>query len=108
MEQNLVVYSDGELELTVSVGNETIWLSQKQISNLFDKDIRTINDHIKAIYKDEELEENSTIRKFRIVQKEGNRDIFKWVRLNPYFLFLEVTFQCHHFLSDISLNIILF
>ncbi|MEA3386972.1 MAG: RhuM family protein [Patescibacteria group bacterium] len=73
--QNIIVYEDGEIELKVSVNQETIWLTQKQIAELFDKDVRTINEHIKAIYKDEELFENSTIRNFRIVQKEGNREV---------------------------------
>lgn len=72
---DLVVYNDGELELNISVNQDTIWLTQKQIAELFDKDVRTINEHIKAIYKDEELYEDSTIRNFRIVQREGNREI---------------------------------
>ena len=69
---DLIKYNDGEIEIAVSIKNETIWLTQKQIAELFDKDVRTVNDHIKAIYKEEELVENSTIRNFRIVQKEGN------------------------------------
>lgn len=73
--RSIVIYTDGEMELKVSVNDETIWLSQKQIAELFDKDVRTINEHIKAIYKKEELYENSTIRNFRIVQKEGNREV---------------------------------
>ena len=72
---NIVLYSSGEIELEISVENETIWLTQKQIGELFDKDIRTINEHIKAIYKEDELYEESTIRKFRIVQQEGNRKV---------------------------------
>jgi len=72
---NIIVYNTGEIELKISFENDTIWLTQKQIAELFDKDVRTINDHIKKIYKDEELYENSTIRKFRIVQKEGNREV---------------------------------
>lgn len=73
--KNIAIYSDGEIELKISVDNETIWLTQKHIAELFDKDVRTINDHIKAIYKEEELYENLTIRNFRIVQKEGNRKV---------------------------------
>ena len=73
--QSIAIYKDGELELKTSIDSETIWLTQKQIAELFDKDVRTINDHIKAIYKEEELVENSTIRNFRIVQKEGNREV---------------------------------
>jgi len=72
---NIIVYNTGEIELKISLENDTIWLTQKQIAELFSKDVRTINDHIKKIYKDEELYENSTIRKFRIVQKEGNREV---------------------------------
>ncbi len=72
---NVVVYNNGELELKISVDRDTIWLSQKQIAELFDKDVRTINDHIKFIYKEKELYEDATIRKLRIVQKEGNREV---------------------------------
>jgi hypothetical protein len=72
---DLVKYNDGEIEIAVSVENDTIWLTQKQIAELFDKDVRTVNEHIQAIYKEEELFENATIRNFRIVQKEGNRKV---------------------------------
>lgn len=72
---NLVVYNDGELELKVSVNSETIWLTQKQISELFMVTVPNINMHIKAIYKDEELIKKRTIQNFLIVQKEGNREV---------------------------------
>ena len=72
---DLILYNNGEIELKLSVSNETLWLTQKQISELFEKDVRTINDHIKAIYKDKELYEDSTVRKSRIVQKEGKREV---------------------------------
>lgn len=72
---NLINYNDGEIEVAISIKEDTIWLSQKQIAELFDKDVRTVNDHIKVIYKEAELLENSTIRKFRIVQKEGDREV---------------------------------
>ena len=80
MNSNIIVYNNGEIELKISVENETIWLTQKQISELFEKDVRTINEHIKKIYKDEELYEDSTVRKFRIVQKEGNRTVTREVK----------------------------
>jgi hypothetical protein len=44
------------------------------MKEMFDVDVRTINEHLKNIYKSDELNENSTIRKYRIVQKEGNRN----------------------------------
>lgn len=72
---NIIVYNDGELELNVSVENETIWLTQKQLGELFNIEIHTINYHIKNIYKQKELMQNPTTRKIRIVQKEGNREV---------------------------------
>ena len=55
--------------------DENIWLTQKMMATLYDVDVRTINDHIKKIYSDSELEDASTIRKFRIVQTEGSRRV---------------------------------
>lgn len=55
--------------------DENIWLTQKMMATLYDVDVRTINEHIKKIYRDSELEETSTIRKFRIVQSEGSRQV---------------------------------
>jgi hypothetical protein len=55
----------------VRVENETIWLTQKQMSLLFDKNIRTINEHIKNVFNEKELEDISVIRKFRITAKDG-------------------------------------
>ncbi len=49
----------------------TIWLTQKQIAELFDKDVRTVNEHIKNILKEGELDENSVIRNFRITATDG-------------------------------------
>ncbi len=72
---DMVIYSDGELELNISVENETIWLTQKQIAELFGVTVPNINMHIKAIYKEEELFENRTIQKYLIVQQEGKRKV---------------------------------
>ena len=63
------------MELKVSVENETIWLTQKQLGELFNIEIHTINYHIKNIFKQKELIQNPTTRKIRIVQKEGNREV---------------------------------
>lgn len=75
----VIIYKtkSGKTSLDVKLEKETVWLSQKQMSVLFDKDVRTINEHINNIYKEKELEKNSTIRKFRIVQKEGARKVFR-------------------------------
>ncbi|MEI6594162.1 MAG: hypothetical protein WCO28_01280 [Bacteroidota bacterium] len=63
--------SDNQIEIKVQFENETVWLSQKQMAELYDKNIMTVNEHIKNIYQEKELDENPTIRKSLIVQKEG-------------------------------------
>jgi hypothetical protein len=55
--------------------SETVWLTQKKMAELFDVEINTVNYHLKEIFKSKELEEEATIRKIRIVQKEGNREV---------------------------------
>ena len=55
--------------------DENIWLTQKMMAVLYDVDIRTINEHIKRVFSDRELPEDPTIRKFRIVQTEGTRQV---------------------------------
>jgi len=70
----IVVYNNGELELNVSVEQNTIWLTQKQIADVFDVKIPAISKHIKNIYKDNELNELSTVSKMEIVQNEGKRN----------------------------------
>lgn len=72
---NIIVYNDGELELKVSVENETIWLTQKQLGELFNVESHNITYHIKNIYKQKELMQNLTTQKIRVVQKEGKREI---------------------------------
>ena len=74
-ENEIIVYTtqDGKETFEVNLKEETVWLSQRQMAELFEKDVRTINEHIGNIYKEKELSKSSTIRNFRIVQKEGNR-----------------------------------
>ena len=69
------VASVGEQQDSVEMRyeDENIWLTQKMMATLYDVDVRTVNEHIKKIYLDSELEEDSTIRNFRIVQTEGSR-----------------------------------
>lgn len=61
--------------IEVRYEDETIWLTQKMMSMLFDVSVPTINEHLRKIYLMGELEENATIRKFRIVQIEGTRQV---------------------------------
>ena len=71
----------GEIKIDVFLHDETIWLTQKKIAELFCVETNTINYHLKEIFKSKELDENSTIRKFRIVQKEGLREVEREVEL---------------------------
>ncbi len=73
----IVIYQtpQREVKLDVRLEKETVWLTQKQMSLLFDKGIPTINEHIKNIFAEGELGKNSTIRNFRIVQIEGGRQV---------------------------------
>ncbi len=66
---------DGKVKVEVFLNNETIWLTQKRMAELFGVDVSTINEHLKNIYKTEELDEEATIGKFPIVQIEGNREV---------------------------------
>jgi hypothetical protein len=65
----------GEKSIEVRYEDETIWLSQRMMSELFDVDVRTINEHLGNIFRDKELDKVSTIRKFRLVQTEGARQV---------------------------------
>lgn len=66
---------DGETKIDVRLEDETVWMAQKSIAELYQKGLPTINEHIKNIYNEGELSEFSTLRKNRIVQNEGGREI---------------------------------
>jgi len=74
---DLILYStpDGNTKVSVFYEDETFWLSQKKLAELFDVEVPTVNYHLKEIYSAGELDPASTIRKIRIVQREGNRDV---------------------------------
>jgi len=71
----LYVAEDGQTRIDVRVQDEAVWLSQLQIAQLFDKDLRTVNEHVKNIYAERELDEAATLRRLRIVQTEGVRSV---------------------------------
>ena len=64
-----------DIKVEIFLHNESVWLPQKRIAELFGVDVSTINEHLKNIYKSNELDESSTIGNFPIVQKEGNREV---------------------------------
>lgn len=65
----------GKSRLEVRLVDKTVWLTQTQMARLFVKDRRTISEHLSTVFKEKELDRISTIRKFRIVQKEGRRNV---------------------------------
>ena len=67
---NTVIYNDGEIELKVSVNNETIWLTQAQLCNIFEKDQSVISRHINNIFKDNEVDEKSNMQKMHIANSD--------------------------------------
>ena len=71
---------DGATEIRVSLSNETVWLSQRQMAELFDKNADTIGLHLKNIYKSGELNEDSTTEEFSVVQTEGTRSVTRSVK----------------------------
>ncbi len=78
MNQLQILFYETNLEkqkIEVFFEEETFWLSQKKMAELFGVEVNTINYHLKEIFKSEELEEKATIRKFRIVQTEGKREV---------------------------------
>ena len=80
VEKNEVVqFKNGDfvLDVTIDSNNETVWLNREQLSQLFDRDIKTIGKHFNNALK-EELD-NSTIAKFATVQKEGNRQVTRQI-----------------------------
>ena len=81
LSSNFVLYTagDGKVKLEVYLQEETLWLSQKMMAELFEVDVRTINEHLQNIYKTGELLEYPTIRKIRIVQNEGTREVSREV-----------------------------
>lgn len=73
----LILYEspEGTVRVEVHHEDETLWLSQRQMADLFGVDVRTINHHLKQVYESGELREEATIRSFRMVRTEGNRSV---------------------------------
>ncbi len=77
----LVLYQspDGTTRFQVRLDQETLWLTQRQLADLFQKSVPTINEHISNVFAEGELPPEATIRKYRIVQTEGGREIERLV-----------------------------
>ena len=68
---DMIIYNDGELELNVSVDDETVWLNRSQISNLLARDVKTIGKHIGNVFKENELIKNAVVANFATTAKDG-------------------------------------
>ena len=80
MEKNksqIIIYQteNGKTKLDVRIQDETVWLTQKLMAELFQTSVPNINMHLKNIFEEGELEENRTIKEFLIVQHEGSREV---------------------------------
>ncbi len=71
----IIIYNteDGKTKIEVTTSDETVWLSQKQMAELFDKDRKTITEHIQNVFKEGELAENSVCRKFQHTAEDGKK-----------------------------------
>ena len=76
-ESNIIFYTtpNGQISVQVQYEDGSFWLTQKRMAELFGVDVRTINEHLQTVYHSEELQRGATIRKIRIVQQEGKRDV---------------------------------
>ena len=75
MKNEIVLFENQNIKLEVNMKDETVWLSQQQMSELFDTSRTNIIEHINHIYSDSELDKDSTCQDFRQVRKEGNRNV---------------------------------
>ena len=82
LEPQIAIYQafGDEQKIRVRIEDENVWLTQKLIADLFDVDVRTVNEHLVNIYLERELDENSTVRSFRIVQKEASREVSRDIK----------------------------
>lgn len=71
----LYTSADGKISLQVSLDNETVWLTQAQMASLFGVKVQNITMHLKNVYVEQELDENSTCKDFLHVQTEGERTV---------------------------------
>jgi len=75
----LVIYEDGAARLQVRIDGETVWLPQRLIAELYQVSVPTVSEHLAVIYGDGELGRGATVRNFRIVQREGSRDVTRTI-----------------------------
>lgn len=93
---DVVFGGDQQDSIEMHYEDDNIWLTQKMMATLYDVDVRTINEHIKKIYSDSELEEDATIRNFRIVQTEGSRQVTRDTKYYNLQMIIAVGFKVNN------------
>ena len=87
---------DSQESIEMRYEDENIWLTQKMMAQLYGVEVHTINEHIKKIFSDSELQEEATIRNFRIVQMEGNRQVSREVKHYNLQMIIAVGFKVNN------------
>ena len=86
MSKDIIIYQEKghDIEVRLDVNQETIWMSQADMSELFDKDTDTIGLHLKNIYQSGELKEKATTEKSSVVRQEGNRQVKRKINFGGF------------------------
>ena len=94
-ENDIVIYQteDGQTRIDVRLENDTVWLSQAQMAELFQRTPQNITMHIRNAFKEGELDENSTCKEFLQVQKEGHREVMRAVKFYDLDVIISVGYR---------------
>ena len=92
---NIIFYTtdDGQVKIEVRLEEENVWITQNAIAELFDTTKQNISGHIQNIFEEGELKENSTVKEFLTVQKEGNREVQRKIRFYNLELIIAVGYR---------------
>lgn len=95
--QNILIYQNevGNIKVDVKFEDKSIWLSQKQLAEIFGKAKSTISEHIKVIFEEGELDRNSTVRNYRTVQTEGKREVSRDIEHYNLDIIIALGFRVH-------------
>ena len=102
---DILIYQDGNTKFDVKLENGTVWMTQKAIVGLYQKGASTISEHIKHIYEEAELEEAATIRKNRIVQTEGKRQVEREVSFYNLEMIIAISYRVQNSMSLLRMKI---
>lgn len=100
-EQKVIIYTtnDGKTKIDVKLEEETLWLTQNQLCELYQTSKSNVSEHIKHIFDEEELFKNATVRKFRIVQKEGLRNVEREIEHYNLDMIIALGYRIHSIIA---------